>query len=153
MKATIRIVLGGVLLLGCGGEVAGSGSDGGSGPDGGALGRDAGYGLDAQSGVDSPVVQLEASTTFDGNVGVTCVQGPSSGLSMGSTCQMSAVEMCSDGTTYSVTCNCPSATCSCSEMSANMGGSSGGGMAYTGCPDCSDVSNANAAWVACGFPH
>jgi hypothetical protein len=55
--------------------------------------------------------------------------------------------MCSDGTTYSVDCQCPQATCTCTAMATN-GGSSGSVM-YAGCPSCTQLGN---LFALCGFP-
>jgi hypothetical protein len=88
------------------------------------------------------------------DAGVTCKQqgaGGGSGSSGGS-CSVQASESCSDGTTYNVTCSCPSATCSCSESFAGGGGSSSGGMTFAGCPDDCGQKTLELGYQACGFP-
>jgi len=147
MRPTILFALGAGVLLACGGKTAGSGDE----TDGGTSGHDGSSGgSDAPSGSDSPFVQQEASSNTDtGGPFVVCNQGPASGSGGQGSCEIQISETCSDGTTYSADCQCPSGTCSCSEMSG-MSGSGGGGIPFTGCPSC---PSASAAWTACGFPH
>jgi hypothetical protein len=154
MKTWVVVAVGVVTGLGCGGQTlpTGSGGDGGSSGSGGSGGGSGGSsgGSDAAAGVDSPVVFADATTGFDAPSGIVCNPGPASGSSGGGSCMISASETCSDGYTYQVTCECPSAQCTCSEMSMNGGGGSGGGgPVYSACPSCGDPS---AAFLACGFP-
>jgi hypothetical protein len=112
-------------------------------------------GEDSSPSTDSSVGPNEASPTEasppedGGRAPVTCLGGPSSGGggSDGS-CEISASETCSDGTTYTMQCNCPQAMCSCTQMSATIGSSST--IPYDGCASgCTSLADALAA---CGFP-
>ncbi len=142
MRTTSLWMLGAVALLACGGKTDGSDGDGGS------PGADGGAGSDAASGADSPLGHKEASTGYDaGPLPVVCDMGPGSGSGGQGGCDINVSESCSDGTTYQVSCSCPSAACSCMETSG-MSGSGGDGIPYTGCPSCSVA----AAFTACGFP-
>jgi hypothetical protein len=141
---TLLVLLGGVALLACGGETLGT--------DGGTPAHDGSApGSDASSGADAPFSQNDAASVGDSNSqppGILCTQGPGSGSGGQNSCEISLSETCTDGTTYAVDCQCPSAMCSCTQTSAMGGGSSGGNIPLAGCPACTP----QAAWAACGFP-
>jgi hypothetical protein len=63
-------------------------------------------------------------------------------------CEVFDSETCSDGNMYSVDCQCPQGTCTCTQT-GNGGGSSGGGISYPGCPSC---SLGGSLFALCGFP-
>jgi hypothetical protein len=63
-------------------------------------------------------------------------------------CELFQNETCSDGNKYSIDCQCPQGTCTCSQA-GNGGGSSGGGFTYSGCPSCTLTAN---LFALCGFP-
>ena len=151
MTPRILFALGFAAVLACGGKTDGTGTetDGGpSGHDGSSSGADA-----PSSGLDSaglPDIGFVGETS--GPTGIICNQGPSGGSSSGGACEIQLTENCSDGSQYSVDCQCtagsPTGTCSCAETDG-MGGGSGGGNSFPGCPICPDPA---AAWKACGFP-
>jgi hypothetical protein len=63
-------------------------------------------------------------------------------------CETSESETCSDGNTYHVDCQCPSATCVC-YVTSSSGGSGGGSVMYPGCPSCTQLTD---LYSLCGFP-
>ena len=126
---------GGVSGSGSGG-VSGSGSGGVSGSGSG------GFPVDASPVVDAIAVEDVAAP-------ITCESTGGGGSGGNGSCSVSLNEACSDGNTYSIECDCPSAMCSCSILTGQMGGSSGGGISYAGCPSCSMTSG---LWSLCGFP-
>jgi hypothetical protein len=54
-------------------------------------------------------------------------------------------EMCSDGNSYSVDCQCPRATCDCTRTGLPLVQS----VSYPGCPTCTQLGN---LFALCGFP-
>jgi hypothetical protein len=92
---------------------------------------------------------------IEAGVGPVCKQTSLSGSSSGSdggTCSVQAIESCSDGTTYSVSCSCPDATCACTQ-SGQSSGSSGGPFPFSGCANnCDPNTNFHLLYEACGFP-
>jgi hypothetical protein len=152
MTPRILVALGCAAALACGGKTDGTGTetDGGtSSHDGSSSGADS-----PSSGFDSagfPDIGLVGETS--GPTGIICKQGPSGGSSSGGACEIQMTESCSDGSMYSVDCQCPggamTGSCSCSETHT-MGGGSGGGSPFTGCPICPGPAE---AWKACGYPH
>ena len=83
--------------------------------------------------------------------GVTCSLGTTGVSGGGGSCEVKSVETCSNGTTYAVECSCPAATCICSE-SSGQGGSSGGGIPFTGCTGtCVFPSSLNLAYESAAF--
>ncbi len=133
-----KLVLLGIVLgfAACGGKV--EGDDSGTGP-----GSDAGTGLDA-------VAKKDAISTSDvGPPTPSCTPIQSQGaVGTNGECQISDLWSCGD-TKYSIQCNCPAATCDCTEQTANGGG--GTTVSAVGvCPACSDSASLPAL---CGFPH
>jgi hypothetical protein len=87
------------------------------------------------------------------DAGVLCKQmfgGGSIGGDAG-TCSVQVSESCSDGTNYGVTCTCPGAACTCSEMSAHSAASFPGAP-FKGCAAGCSTSTLTLAYEACGFP-
>jgi hypothetical protein len=146
-------------VVGCGGRQLGylseagsyeageAGDDGNSTSDGEVV-PDTSFGEETSSLPDAPI-----TTTPDAEIDarVTCIPGTSvgGGGSNGS-CTTMMSETCSDGTTYTVDCSCPRATCNCSR---EMGSTGEGtlGAHYEGCSQFCSV--AMDAWDACNFPH
>jgi hypothetical protein len=62
-------------------------------------------------------------------------------------CEVTESETCSDGNMYTVDCQCPQGTCTCTQT-GNGGGSSGGGISYPTCPMCVTDN----LFALCGFP-
>ena len=151
MTPKILLALGGVLLLACGGKTDGTGTEtdgGNAGHDGSSSGADS-----PSSGFDSagfPDIGLVGETS--GPTGIVCNQGPSAGSSSSGGCEIQMTENCSDGSQYSVDCQCQAGsamgTCSCAETNG-MSGGSGGGTSFGGCPVCPPPGE---AWKLCGFP-
>ena len=129
----------------------GSGSGGGSG---GSSGAGSGGGSGAGSGASSGGAPVDASPTDDGPIVVVdaqsppCVSNGMSGSGGQGTCELAVSELCNDGTTYSVTCQCPEAMCYCTQSAPN-GSGSGAGFSYSGCPSCSVTEG---LYKLCGFP-
>jgi hypothetical protein len=87
---------------------------------------------------------------FEDVVGpITCNSTGTGGSGGNGSCSVMVNESCSDGNTYSVECDCPSAMCFCSQTFGTGGGSSSGGVTYAGCPGCSSTSG---LFSLCGFP-
>jgi len=62
-------------------------------------------------------------------------------------------ESCSNGMQYSIECNCPNGTCTCSEQSGQGGSSSSSSVSFSGCtPDCSGSNFVPLMFQSCGFP-
>jgi hypothetical protein len=150
-------LLAATLALACGGEVAGIDPDAGASSDD----ESAPPSHDASS-KDAPSKDTSAPDVppFVGqDTGaavpkITCTLGGSGGSGSvgGGTCNIQASETCSDGMTYTTNCSCPAATCFCSESSAN-GGSSSGGIPFSGCADNCSPDSIPLTYEACGFPH
>lgn len=145
------MALGCVAALACGGRTEGSGTvtDGGtSSHDGSSSGADAGSSGSDAAGL--PDLGLVGETS--GPTGIICKQGPSGGSGGGGSCEIQMTETCSDGSQYSVDCQCQAGsamgTCSCAETNGMSGGSSGG-SSFGGCPVCPPPGE---AWKVCGFP-
>jgi hypothetical protein len=149
MKPAISapLLLAAVAALACGGQVAGSETDGGSlgsKEGGGATASDSPSTLDSPA--DSPGVLLDGISPSP-----TCTQTGAGGNGGNGSCSIGVSESCSDGTTYAVKCSCPAATCECNE-SSGQGGSSGGNAPFSGCPENCGVPTVMTAYEACGFP-
>jgi hypothetical protein len=84
---------------------------------------------------------------IDSPAPIVCKNNGMSGSGGQGSCDIGGSETCSDGNMYSVDCQCPQGTCTCTQTGTN-GGSSGGGFSYAGCPNCttSDI------FTICGFP-
>ncbi len=136
----------------CGGKTGGAGADGGPGSSsssGGGSGSGSGGGSGSSSGGES----VDAAPFVDSSAPIVCMVNEMGGSSGGTPdggvppCEAVESETCSDGTTYSVDCQCPQGTCTCTATSSN-GGSGGSGM-YAGCPNC---SFGTYLFTLCGFP-
>jgi hypothetical protein len=144
-----------VVLVGCGArtELLVDGVtevDGGNPVAGGDAGKEVGASPDGSSSSDSGVANEAGRSVMPG---VTCSLGTTGVAGGGGSCEVKSSETCSDGMTYAAECSCPAATCSCSE-SSGQGGSSGGGIPFTGCTGtCSFTLSVELAYEACGFPH
>jgi hypothetical protein len=147
------------LAFACGGKTGNGGNDGGPGSSsssGGMSGSSSGFVSGSSSGVVSSSTSggepVDATPVIDSPAPIVCMSNGMGGSSGGTTdggpppCETSESETCSDGTTYSVDCQCPQGTCTCTVMSAN--GGSGGSVMYPGCPSCS----ADNLFSLCAFP-
>jgi hypothetical protein len=99
----------------------------------------------------TPVGDDEVDAEVEVDAGVTCTSEGASGSSSGGGCQIGGQELCSDNTTYRVSCECPAGTCTCEEtfQNGNMGGGSSGGASFSSCPVCPTEQQ---MWSLCGFP-
>jgi hypothetical protein len=115
------------------------------------------YGTPADPPECNPTVGIDAG------VGFVCTQEPASivgGGDAGDMCILRTTESCTDGTTYTASCTFPDEVCTCSELSRNMGGSSGGGVTFKGPPNVCGLSLQSPigqslpalAYETCGFP-
>jgi hypothetical protein len=175
MRISLRLALGALGALGvlaaCGGKVIEIGADGGfdsstedvgpvedviSHPEEASsedvVGEDASEddaSEDASEDDTGTGTEGGSGTPEGGSDGSSCMAG-SGTVSVGSngSCSVSLSETCG-GTSYSVSCSCPAATCSCTEMSSGTGGGSTG-LSYDGCA--STCGDSRYAWIACGFP-
>jgi hypothetical protein len=86
----------------------------------------------------------------DASLAPTCT-GVGSSSGSGNGCQITGQQSCTDGTSYSVSCECPAGTCTCEEtfQNGNMGGGSSGGASFSTCPVCPTEQQ---IWSLCGFP-
>jgi hypothetical protein len=155
------------LVFACGGQTTG-GADGGPGsssssggpitgsssgtPSGNSSGSSSGTTSGSSSG-DEPV---DATVTIDAPAPIVCMSNGVGGSSGGvepdggpPPCETTASESCSDGTSYQVDCQCPSATCTCSAMTTAGGSSGGNTVMYPGCPSCAPGPG---LFALCGFP-
>ncbi|HTQ47451.1 MAG TPA: hypothetical protein VMI75_32065 [Polyangiaceae bacterium] len=153
------------LTFACGGKTGGEGSDGGPGSSsssgggsgggsGGSSGSSSGGVSSGSSGSSSGGEPVDATPFLDSPAPIVCMGTGGGGSSGGppddgdvTPCEAFQSETCSDGNSYSVDCQCPQGTCTCSQMGTG-GGSSGGGISYAGCPTCS-LGN---LFALCGFP-
>ena len=145
------MALGCAAVLACGGKTDGSGTeaDGGTSThDGSSSGADAPSSAFDSAGPEGSLLFNDASSPPL----VVCNQGPSGGSGGGGSCEIQLTENCSDGSQYSVDCQCQAGsamgTCSCAETNGMSGGSSGG-SSFGGCPVCPPPGE---AWTICGFP-
>jgi hypothetical protein len=139
-------------MTGSGNDSGGSSGGGEGAPgneSGSGEGADSGVGGDAESGdglAPSPDAVAPLSCTLTG-------LGSSSG---GMITDISWVETCSNGSTYSVTCECPSAFCCCNGINCPpFLGDGDGGVPYAECdasPSWLTDAGESAAWAACGYP-
>jgi len=143
------------LVFACGGKTGGEG-DGGPGSSsssGGSSGGSSGSGSGGVSSSSSGGEPVDATPFIDSPAPIVCMSmgggGSSGGLPDGGTppCEAFESETCSDGTSYSVDCQCPQGTCTCTAMATN--GGSGGSVMYPGCPSCTQTGN---LFALCGFP-
>jgi hypothetical protein len=148
------------LVFACGGKTGGEG-DGGPGSSsssgggsGGSSGSSSGGVSSGSSGSSSGTEPVDATPSIDSPAPILCMGmgggGSSGGPSEGGPppCEVTASETCSDGNMYSVDCQCPQGTCTCTQTGTN-GGSSGGGFSYPGCPSCIQTPD---LFSICGFP-
>lgn len=140
------------LAFACGGKTGGGGSDGGPGS-GSSSGGTSGSSSGSVSGSSSGGEPVDASPAIDATAPVFCNGVGGGGSSGGATdgepppCEISQMESCSDGTEYSVNCQCPQGTCTCTAMGTGAG--SGGSVSYPACPSCTQATN---LFALCGFP-
>lgn len=133
---------------GVGGAGSGGGSGAGSGASSGAVsgagsgGSSGGAPRDAEPADDAPIVVVDAQAPMN------CMSNGMSGSGGQGSCELATSEICRDGTTYSVTCQCPEAMCYCTQSAPN-GSGSGAGFSYSGCPSCSVT---DGLYTLCGFP-
>ncbi|HEX8793577.1 MAG TPA: hypothetical protein VF765_21690 [Polyangiaceae bacterium] len=150
------LLLSPAVVFACGGKTNG-GSDAGPGSgssSGGVSSSSSGSGSgsssggisSSSSGSSSGGEPLDATPVDDTSI-LYCKSNGAGGSGGPGSCDISDSETCTDGTTYSVDCQCPQATCTCTATSAN-GGSSGGGFSYSGCPGCTTSD----LFTICGFP-
>jgi hypothetical protein len=132
------------------GGVSGNSSGGVSGNSSGGVSNSSSGGVSGNSSGSS-----SGGEPIDATPLVVCTLNPGSSAGTGDgtdgsppPCQTSVSETCSDGNTYYVTCQCPSATCACFMTSAT-GGSGSSVVTYPGCPSCTPAS-----WLfsLCGYP-
>ncbi len=127
--------------LACGGQIADDDS-GTESKDASTQGDAATIGLDASVGVDAKLLP-DGTTT-------TCGGGDVSSDETDGGCQIAMTYACGS-TNYSIQCDCPSATCTCSMQSTGESTVAKVSASPDVCPTCSLTPD--DVGTICGFPH